>query len=159
MNRQLRFENEKETELFAQKLASVFSAHRDLIEKNGFNLRLTGNLAAGKTTLTRALLRALGVTGRVKSPTFELVATYEVLDGLTLNHFDFYRFEDPAEFDEAGFRDLYGAGNICVSEWSELAEPSLPSADLELILEVDGLARNVSLRAISDAGLLMAEEL
>lgn len=159
MTLQLRFENEEETVQFAQKLALLLKRNRADVATRGLNIRLTGNLAAGKTTLTRALLRALGVTTRIKSPTFELVSTYSILDGLVLNHFDFYRFDDPAEFEEAGFRDLYGPGNICISEWSHLAEPFLPKADIEVTLVVDKLARNVTIRSDSDLGQRLCGEL
>ncbi len=96
---------------------------------------LAGDLGAGKTTLTRGLLRALGWEGRVKSPTYALVELY-VISTLNLYHFDFYRFRDPQEWHEAGFRDLFSAANICLVEWPEKAEGLLPSADLELTLIV-----------------------
>ena len=112
-----------------------------------------------KTTLTRALLRHLGVTGRVKSPTFELVSDYDVLDGIAFHHFDFYRFESPIEFDEAGFRDLFGPGSITASEWSDKAGEFLPSADLELVIAICGTERDVTLKAYSMAGHRVLEEL
>ena len=108
---------------------------------------------AGKTTFTRALLRAAGFAGRVKSPTFELVTDYDFTDGITLHHFDFYRFEDPQEFDDAGFRDLFGAGNVCVSEWSEKAEPLLPAADLVIELTPETpLSRTAKMTATTELG-------
>ena len=113
----------------------------------------SGFLGAGKTTFTRALLRAAGFAGRVKSPTFELVTDYDFTDGITLHHFDFYRFEDPQEFDDAGFRDLFGAGNVCVSEWSEKAEPLLPAADLVIELTPETpLSRTAKMTATTELG-------
>ena len=94
-------------------------------------------------------MRHLGVTGRVKSPTFELVSDYDVLDGIAFHHFDFYRFESPIEFDEAGFRDLFGPGSITASEWSDKAGEFLPSADLELVIAICGTERDVTLKAYS----------
>lgn len=153
------FENETETENFAKKLAKFLSNVQDQILSSGFNLRLTGNLAAGKTTLTRALLRALAVTGRVKSPTFELVCDYDVFNAMTFHHFDFYRFESPEEFEDAGFRDLFGPGRITVCEWSDRAEPYLPKDDLEILLTVKGIARDVKIIAKSDLGNRFLETL
>lgn len=143
---QLVFDHEDDTVAFAQSLAQAMMQTRSALFDQGLNLRLTGDLGAGKTTFTRALLRALGVSGRVKSPTFELVQSYDVLDGIVVHHFDFYRFEDPSEFEQAGFRDDFGPGAVTVTEWSEKAEPYLPAADMEFIITIDGLRRLVQLQ-------------
>ncbi len=155
----VRLSDETHTVRFAEHLADALTHVREAICQSGFNLRLTGDLGAGKTTLTRALLRHLGVTGRVKSPTFELVSDYDVLDGIAFHHFDFYRFESPIEFDEAGFRDLFGPGSITASEWSDKAGEFLPSADLELVIAICGTERDVTLKAYSMAGHRVLEEL
>ena len=155
----VRLSEEAQTVRFAEHLADALTHVREAICQSGFNLRLTGDLGAGKTTLTRALLRHLGVTGRVKSPTFELVSDYDVLDGIAFHHFDFYRFESPIEFDEAGFRDLFGPGSITASEWSDKAGEFLPSADLELVIAICGTERDVTLKAYSMAGHRVLEEL
>lgn len=155
----VRLSDETHTVRFAEHLADALTHVREAICQSGFNLRLTGDLGAGKTTLTRALLRHLGVTGRVKSPTFELVSDYDVLDGIAFHHFDFYRFESPTEFDEAGFRDLFGPGSITASEWSDKAGEFLPSADLELVIAICGTERDVTLKAYSMAGHRVLEEL
>ena len=144
--------DETQTEAIAQRFASALGVLREDILAQGFNLRLTGDLGAGKTTFTRALLRALGVAGRVRSPTFELVEEYDVLDGCVFYHFGFYRFESPREFEEAGFRDMFGSGRITACEWSEKAADYLPAADLEITLTVDKAARRAHLAALSDAG-------
>lgn len=155
----VRLSDETHTVRFAEHLADALTHVREAICQSGFNLRLTGDLGAGKTTLTRALLRHLGVTGCVKSPTFELVSDYDVLDGIAFHHFDFYRFESPIEFDEAGFRDLFGPGSITASEWSDKAGEFLPSADLELVIAICGTERDVTLKAYSMAGHRVLEEL
>ena len=155
----VRLSDETHTVRFAEHLADALTHVREAICQSGFNLRLTGDLGAGKTTLTRALLRHLGVTGRVKSPTFKLVSDYDVLDGIAFHHFDFYRFESPIEFDEAGFRDLFGPGSITASEWSDKAGEFLPSADLELVIAICGTERDVTLKAYSMAGHRVLEEL
>ena len=95
--------------------------------------------------------RSLGWQGAVKSPTFTLLETYP-LEGFTLNHFDFYRFETPEEFDDAGFGEEFGPGRVCCTEWSGRAEPFLPPADLTLALAHEGAGRRAALSAASPLG-------
>ena len=120
-----------DTDRLGAALADVLIALRPQIDaaESGLAMRLEGDLGAGKTSLVRAMLRRLGWTGTVKSPTFTLLETYEA-GGLKVNHFDFYRFETPEEFEDAGFADLYAAGAVCASEWSSKAAPFVPAADL-----------------------------
>lgn len=94
---------------------------------------------------------ALGYTGRVKSPTYTLLESYDVR-GLHLRHFDLYRFRDAAEWDEAGFRDEFDAHNICLVEWPEQAAGLLPDADLSLTFEILQDGREIILRAYTEAG-------
>lgn len=102
--------------------------------RNAF-VELHGNLGAGKTTLVRHLLRALGVPGRIKSPTYAVVEPHEV-PGLDIWHFDFYRFSDPREWEDAGFRDLFASPGLKLAEWPEKAVGLLPVADLAIELQV-----------------------
>jgi tRNA threonylcarbamoyladenosine biosynthesis protein TsaE len=97
-------------------------------------IELHGNLGAGKTTFVRHLLRALGVQGRIKSPTYAVVEPHE-LPGLNIWHFDFYRFNDPREWEDAGLRDLFASPGLKLAEWPEKAAGLLPVADLSLTLE------------------------
>lgn len=97
-------------------------------------VELRGPLGAGKTTFVRHLLRAMGVTGRVKSPSYAVVEPYE-LPGLNCWHFDFYRFTDPREWEDAGFRDLFAATGLKLAEWPEKAAAMLPQADLRIDIE------------------------
>ncbi len=119
----------------------------------GLVIYLSGELGAGKTTLARGLLRGLGYTGKVKSPTFALVEVYE-FSRLYLYHFDFYRFtgnDNPRELGETGFREHFNPQSVCVVEWPNQAA-GLPAADLRVVLDVAGSGRNVSIFADSEAG-------
>lgn len=120
--------NEDETRAFAAQLAMRPALRRAFIE-------LHGDLGAGKTTLVRHLLHALGVPGRIKSPTYAVVEPHEV-PGLAIWHFDFYRFNDPREWEDAGFRDLFAADGLKLAEWPEKAAGLLPTADLVVRIEV-----------------------
>jgi tRNA threonylcarbamoyladenosine biosynthesis protein TsaE len=117
----------------------------------GLVVTLSGELGAGKTTLVRGLLRALGHAGRVKSPTYTLVELYEV-SRLHLYHFDFYRFHDPREWIDAGFRDTFNGRNVCLIEWPERARGQLPAADIDISLAVTEPGRCATLTAHSPAG-------
>ncbi len=121
----------------------------------GLQVQLTGDLGAGKTTLVRATLRGLGHTGRVRSPTYTLVEPYTVArsDGeLGLYHFDLYRFTDPAEWADAGFREYFDSGAICLVEWPQRAGGLLGVPDLVFSLDVDGDGRVLIARAYSESG-------
>ena len=100
----------------------------------GAYVELHGTLGAGKTTFVRHLLGALGVEGRVKSPTYALMEPYVVepygLSGFDAWHFDFYRFNDPQEFEDAGFREVFSSPGLKLVEWPEKAAGLLPLADL-----------------------------
>lgn len=146
--------NEAATQFFAAALALQPALG------NAF-VALRGDLGAGKTTLVRHLLHALGVQGRVKSPTYAVVEPYELPD-LNIWHFDFYRFHDPREWTEAGFRDIFASQGLKLAEWPEKADGCLPRADLILELDVvDDEARRLTLRAQSALGvaLLQAAEI
>jgi tRNA threonylcarbamoyladenosine biosynthesis protein TsaE len=117
----------------------------------GLVIFLEGELGAGKTTLARALIRALGHVGPVKSPTYALVEVY-VVSSLYLYHFDFYRFESPEEFLDAGFGEYFNASSVCLVEWPDKADGCLPSPDLRLSLRHAGSARVVELKASSARG-------
>ncbi len=127
--------NEAQTQLFAAALA-----RQDALRDSFVALR--GELGAGKTTLVRHLLQALGVLGRIKSPTYAVVEPYELActptdpRPLAIWHFDFYRFADPREWEDAGFRDIFASPGLKLAEWPEKAAAFLPVADLVVNLDV-----------------------
>ena len=145
--------SELDTQLFAQALAQQAALAHAFIE-------LQGDLGAGKTTLVRHLLRALGVTGRIKSPTYAVVEPYEVPwppggagAMLAIWHFDFYRFSDPREWEDAGFRDIFASPGLKLAEWPQNAASFLPTADLvvQLTAQEDD-SRSVTLLAHGTTG-------
>jgi tRNA threonylcarbamoyladenosine biosynthesis protein TsaE len=144
--RTLWWPDEAACEASAQALAARPALRRACIE-------LHGTLGAGKTTFVRHLLRALGVQGRVKSPTYAVMEPYE-LPGLPAWHFDFYRFNDPQEWEDAGFRDVFASPGLKLVEWPEKAEGLLPEPDLRVELTpAEGDQRRVILQACTPLGL------
>ena len=140
--------SETATQQFAAALAVQPALRQAFIE-------LRGDLGAGKTTLVRHLLRALGVQGRIKSPTYAVVEPYDLPD-LAVWHFDFYRFSDPREWEEAGFRDIFASSGLKLAEWPDKAAGCLPQADLVVELAViDENARQVMLTAQTPVGLTL----
>ena len=119
--------------------------------KPGMVVWLDGDLGAGKTTLVRAVLRALGHTGPVKSPTYTLVEVY-VVSSLYLYHFDFYRFNEEEEFAEAGLGEYFNDTALCLVEWPGKAGAYLPPADLVLRFDFSDAGRILELRAASESG-------
>ena len=128
----------------------------------GMVIWLDGDLGAGKTTLVRALLRGLGHTGPVKSPTYTLVEVY-VVSSIYLYHFDFYRFNEPEEFEDAGLGEYFRENAVCLVEWPEKAAGYVPSADLALVFsfpaDVTDSGRRLALFARSEVGQKCLNEL
>ena len=142
--------DETATQAFAQALAQRAAIGNALLE-------LRGDLGAGKTTFVRHLLASLGVEGRIKSPTYAVVEPYTLPSGLNIWHFDFYRFNDPREWEEAGFRDIFASDGLKLVEWPEKAGEYLPKADLMIAIELqDDESRLVTLTAYTDAGVALA---
>ena len=136
---------ENQTQAFAQCMAQQGELHNAYLE-------LEGNLGAGKTTLVRHLLQALGVKGRIKSPTYAVVEPYTVNAG-EVWHFDFYRFSDPREWEDAGFRDIFASAGLKLCEWPQNAAGVMPTPDLELDIQVDDTEqRQVTITALTPRG-------
>ena len=131
-------------------------------------LALHGNLGAGKTTLVRHLLRALGASGRIKSPTYAVVEPHELPrpgawppgPPLQVSHFDFYRFNDPREWEDAGLRELFAAPGLKLVEWPEKAQGMMPTPDADITLEpMDDNTRRVTVQARTATGQALLETL
>lgn len=123
--------------------------------RGGMIVTLSGDVGAGKTTLVRGCLRALGWAGRVKSPTYALVEYY-LFSSLYFYHFDFYRFADSSEWETAGLVDCFRSDSVCIVEWPERVAGLLPPADLELMLshpdDPERSGRRLALVAHTEAG-------
>ena len=147
--------NESDTQRLAQQLAlsiqKLFHANRGQLR-----IALLGDLGAGKTTFTRYLLKALGHTGKVKSPTYALCEPYEIRINQHLigfHHFDLYRMKYPTEWVDAGFKDTLSSHGIAIVEWPEKAEGTLPPFDLEITLTANSDdSRDAHLRALTAQG-------
>ena len=158
----LHWQTEDDTRQFAVRFAHQLST---LTPEESLFIELHGDLGAGKTTFVRHLLQTLGVTGRIKSPTYAIVESYDDIKNtlyqpLNLWHFDFYRFNDPLEWEEAGFRDIFASKGIKLAEWPEKAAAELPIADIAMtiIANMDG-SRIITLKAQTPAGQQLLSKL
>lgn len=167
---QLHWDSEEDTLAFASRLATCPAlAHA--------TITLHGDLGAGKTTFVRHLLRALGVSGRIKSPTYAVVEPHSSIDCpfmpddevLHIWHFDFYRFTDPREWEDAGFRELFASPGLKLVEWPERAADTLSTVDADIQIEPDAMnpafsdeadsARRVRFTAYTPTGRHLLETL
>ena len=145
--RHLHWADEAGCQAFAQRLAAQPGIQQAFIE-------LHGPLGAGKTTLVRHLLQALGVAGRIKSPTYTVLEPHALADGSEASHFDFYRFNHPREWQDAGFRDVFARPGLKLAEWPDKAAGQLPPADLRIEIDpLDEQRRQVTVHALSTLGL------
>lgn len=151
--------NEEATQAAAAAWAASPALHNAIVA-------LHGDLGAGKTTWVRHVLRALGVQGRIKSPTYAVVEPYELdnhTPALQVWHFDFYRFADPREWEDAGFRDIFASPGLKLVEWPQKAAPLLPQPDVEITLRIEEnhseQGRHVRMVAHSAAGQALLKEL
>jgi tRNA threonylcarbamoyladenosine biosynthesis protein TsaE len=155
----LHWRTEEDARLFAARLAAQLSA---LSSESSLFIELHGDLGAGKTTLVRHVLQAMGVKGRIKSPTYAIVEAYDINNELGKNalyqplkvwHFDFYRFNDPLEWEEAGFRDIFASSGIKLAEWPEKAAAELPLTDIAMTIVANmDESRTISIKVSTPAG-------
>lgn len=151
--RRLFLEGEAETEKLGTALARLAAE-----SGQGLTVFLDGDLGMGKTTLSRGVMRGLGHEGAVKSPTYTLVEPYEHLTPATY-HFDLYRLGDPEELEYMGIRDYFEGNNLCLIEWPERGRGVLPEPDLDIHIEREGEGRSVVIRARSEHGAHLMNEL
>ena len=145
-SRTITWTSESDCAAFAESLA------RHVALRDAF-VALVGPLGAGKTTFARYLLHALGVSGRIKSPTYALLEPYE-LPGLQVSHLDFYRFDDPREWIDAGLREVFEQPGLKLVEWPDKAGALLPLPDLRLQIEpLDDGRRVVAVHAFTARGV------
>ena len=157
---------ETETADLAKRLGSVvahFLADATSPEQH-INIALEGNLGAGKTAFARYLIQGLGYTGKVKSPTYSLCESYPIVCGkqtMHAFHFDLYRMRTPLEWQEAGLAEHFDELGICLIEWPEKAEGTLPQLDLQIAITTGQLEteRQFELKALSDLGLSLLTQL
>ena len=135
--------DEEATVAFGQRLAQV-TAGTGLIF-------LEGNLGAGKTTLSRGIIRGLGHTGAVKSPTFTLVEPYEI-GAVRAFHFDLYRLVDPEELEYMGIRDYFDDDALCLIEWPDKGTGFLPKPDMTITITPHETGRQLKLLPQSARG-------
>jgi tRNA threonylcarbamoyladenosine biosynthesis protein TsaE len=135
-----------------QRVGAALAATLPDLRRENLLAGLSGELGSGKTTLARALLRALGVGGTVRSPTFTLVEPYETARG-AVHHLDLYRLEPgPAALDGIGYRDLRAVPGLVLVEWPERAGEALGPADLRVRLDLEGTGRRISIIPGTDSG-------
>ena len=147
---ELHIASETAMEALGGKLAEAVSG--------GCVVYLQGPLGAGKTTLVRGLLRAMGHTGIVKSPTFTLVESYSP-GSFDIHHFDLYRLNDPEELEHIGIRDYLSGHSIYIVEWPERGTGFLPPADIQINILYDESARKVSIKSASEIGCALLNKL
>jgi tRNA threonylcarbamoyladenosine biosynthesis protein TsaE len=137
----------EETEACGARLARALPvAHPQALQ-----LHLHGDLGAGKTTLARGFLHALGYAGVVRSPTYTLVETY-ALGAVTVVHADLYRLQEAAEFEALGLRDLALGGHVWLIEWPQRAGRWLPAADINVTLEAQRASHSIELQGPTPVG-------
>lgn len=146
---ELHLDDDEQTQALAEQFAALMGPAQGALA--GGRIHLKGDLGAGKTTFARALLRACGVTGRIKSPSYALLESYKV-SNLYLYHLDFYRFSKAQDWEDAGFRDILQKQALVLIEWPEQAGAQLPPPDVELSLAHADAGRQARLVAYSEKG-------
>lgn len=148
----------------AKQLAASFEHFLTKQPGSHLNIALEGDLGAGKTTFARYLIQAMGHEGKVKSPTYTLCEPYPLHlkeQAITIHHFDLYRMRDPLEWQEAGFAEHFDVPGICLIEWPEKAEDTLPSFDIQVQLTAGANEneRTVKINVLSHSGVSALQDI
>ena len=155
---------EADTASLARQLATNFERFLTEHADSHLNISLEGDLGAGKTTFARYLIQAMGHEGKVKSPTYTLCEPYTLQfkdQAITVHHFDLYRMRDPREWQEAGFSEHFDVPGICLIEWPEKAEGTLPGFDIQIQLTAgaDENERAIKINTITQSGKMALQEI
>jgi tRNA threonylcarbamoyladenosine biosynthesis protein TsaE len=145
-------------DLIGEEASQEFAKQLAVFMVSPLVLTFCGEIGAGKTTIIRSLIRALGIHSAIKSPTFSLVESYHVND-FNIHHFDLYRIHQEEELEYLGFRDYFAQQCICLIEWPEHAGKSLPPTDIRFNLVIKGAARELQISALSATGKRIVQNL
>lgn len=139
-------------------LASALAA---LMPEEAITLHLLGDLGAGKTAFARCFIHALGYSGAVRSPTYNIVQIYDLGEERqrTLYHFDLYRLTEPEELEALGVRDYFQDNSLAVIEWPEKGQGALPDPDLTIEIRLHGESRRFTFHASSEKGHTILQKL
>lgn len=140
------------------RLAQCLKTFLNQNPQKSLTLYLNGKLGAGKTTLSRSIVRAFGHQGNVKSPTYTLVEEY-ALTPFMVYHFDLYRLADPEELEFMGIRDYFRPQTLCLVEWAARGAGMVPAADLVIQLDYTGSGRTLTLLPQNPIGQHLVDEL
>jgi tRNA threonylcarbamoyladenosine biosynthesis protein TsaE len=148
---------EADTAALAKQLAVSLEQFLTKRAASHLNISLEGDLGAGKTTFARYLIQAMGHEGKVKSPTYTLCEPYPLQlknEAIAVHHFDLYRMRDPLEWQEAGFAEYFDTPGICLIEWPEKAEGTLPGFDIQiqLVAGTEESERAIQINALTPSG-------
>jgi tRNA threonylcarbamoyladenosine biosynthesis protein TsaE len=158
---------EAETAKLAHGFAAALKRFLNQNPTAHLNISLQGDLGAGKTTFSRYLIQSLGHAGKVKSPTYTLCEQYPInksdqnTQAFTAYHFDLYRMRDPLEWQEAGFAEHFDVPGLCLIEWPEKAEGTLPPFDIriQLLAGADENERSIAINAFSEQGKVVVDDI
>lgn len=147
-----------EKEVYGEEAMEIYGETVSHALKKSGVIYLNGDLGMGKTTLVRGMLRGMGYTGPVKSPTYTIVEPYE-LEEMDVFHFDLYRVSDAEELEYMGVRDYFSDTSLCLIEWPEMGRGVLPPADVEIYLNFLSKGRKITIEAKTEKGRVVVGEL